>query len=60
MFGGTYPATATRICDAYAIQNETPRGLQVLKERFAQAPRCDVYDRLKAGIFNIQRVCAWG
>jgi len=32
----------------------------VLKERFAQAPRCDVYDRLKAGIFNIQRVCGWG
>jgi len=47
-----------RICDTL---EENPRGLpQVLKDRFREAPRCDVYDRLKAGIFNIHKVCAWG
>jgi len=39
---------------------EPDPGPQVLKRRFREAPRCDVYDKLKAGIFNIRRVCAWG
>ena len=29
--------------------------LQVLTERFATAPRSDVYDKLRAGIFNISK-----
>ena len=54
-----------RICEAYASYEETHGSRptyapQVLKARFQQAPRTDVYDRLKAGFWNIHRVCAWG
>jgi len=32
-----------------------PRRPQILISRFREAPRCDVYDKLKAGVFNLRR-----
>ena len=64
-FEGPRAQPVSRICEAYASYEETHGSRptyapQVLKARFQQAPRTDVYDRLKAGIWNIHRVCAWG
>ena len=43
------------ICYAYATYTCPVNVPQVLIERFQQAPRSDVYDRLKAGIWNLHR-----